>query len=101
MKQDLDVTSLDISPGAIKACYKLGLSKTIVGSVSDLNKLEYKYKSFILFGANLGLGGNINGTINMLNSLERISQPNAIIIGSYFEPLPTTKQFHLTYHQKK
>ena len=99
----IDVTSLDISPGAIKVCNELGLSKTIVGSVSELEnleKLEIKYKSFILFGANLGLGGNIEGTIKMLNSLEKISQPNAVIIGNYFEPLPTTEQYHLSYHQK-
>jgi SAM-dependent methyltransferase len=99
----VDVTSLDISPGAIKVCRELGLTKAIVGSVSELENLEdleTTYKSFILFGANLGLGGSIKGTIKMLNSLEKISQPNAIIIGNYFEPLPTTEQFHLSYHQK-
>ena len=99
-EKGIDVMALDISPGAIKVCNELGISRTIVGSIYEIEKLHKKYKSFILFGANIGLGASIEGTITMLNSLEKISEPEAIIIGDYFEPLPTSQHYHLSYHQK-
>ena len=100
MDKAIDVKSLDISPGAIEVCRRRGLPNTVVGSITQLGKMGERFKSFILFGANLGLGGTIKGTIEMLLTLSKISLPEAQIVGNYVEPTPTTDPVHKSYHQK-
>jgi SAM-dependent methyltransferase len=98
--QGLDVSGLDISEGVIYVCKKRGLTKTILGSASNLPAFKKPFNTFLLLFNNFGILGTPSDTISMLQNLYHLGTSNARILLSYADVEATKNPFHLAYHER-
>jgi SAM-dependent methyltransferase len=96
-ERGLDVTALDISPGAIEVCRERGVRRTAVGTV-DTHRGEYD--TFVLWCNNLGLLGNPTAAPAFLGALARLAAPGARIVAQGTDPYGGGGDpVHLAYHR--
>jgi 2-polyprenyl-3-methyl-5-hydroxy-6-metoxy-1,4-benzoquinol methylase len=94
------VTAVDNSPGSIEICKKQGIRNCLVLDIKDIDKLNKKYDTFLLFGNNLGLLEDFKIGFKILDNLKKIANHKAIIIASSVNPYLTKDPMHLNYHKK-
>ncbi|HQE34530.1 MAG TPA: class I SAM-dependent methyltransferase [Flavobacterium alvei] len=76
--RNLDVTSIDISPNAIKACELRGLKNA---RVQDIMALENeKFDTILLLMNGTGIFGTLKETPNFLQKLKSLLNPNGQIL---------------------
>lgn len=76
--RNLDVTSIDISPNAIKACELRGLKNA---KVQDIMTLENeKFDTILLLMNGTGIFGTLKETPNFLQKLKSLLNPNGQIL---------------------
>lgn len=78
-EKGLEVTAIDISENAIKACRLRGLTTTRVENVLDLEEKE-KFDTIILLMNGTGIFGTLDQTSNYLQKLKRLLSPNGQIL---------------------
>jgi SAM-dependent methyltransferase len=99
-QKGLDVTGIDISPGAVKVCKLRGLKKAIVRPITDVDKFRHdSFDTVLMFGNNFGLFGNAKGAKLILKKLYRITSPCARILVGTRNPYKTDDPNHLQYHR--
>lgn len=99
-QKGLDVTGIDISPGAVKVSKLRGLSKALVRPIKDVDKFRPgSFDTIILLGNNFGLFGSAGGVRLILKKLYRITAPDARIIAGTRNPYKTDDPNHLQYHR--
>ena len=98
--QGLDVVALDVSEGALFVTKQRGVKRTILGSAHKLPSFEDPFASYLLLCNNFGICGSPAGTMQMLETLHRLSTQDAKILLSYRSPIPTENPFHLAYHKR-
>jgi|SRR5271157_544228 len=99
-QKGLDVTGIDISPGAVKLCKLRGLKKTFIRSISDVDIFKPdSFDTILMLGNNFGLFGSDKRAKRILKKLYRITSIHARIIAGTLNPYQTDDQNHLQYHQ--
>ena len=99
-QKGLDVTGIDISPGAVKVCKLRGLKKAFVRPVADVDKFKpNSFDTILMLGNNFGLFGSAKGAKQILKKLYRITSPDARIIAGTRNPYKTSDPDHLQYHR--
>lgn len=95
----LEVTALDVSPGAIEVCCRRGVERTHLGEASTLDPGE-RFDTFLLFGNNLGLLGSPAAASGFLAPLRARAAPDARLLGTILDALRTENPDHLRYHAR-
>ena len=95
-----DVTGIDVSPTAIEVCQRRGLRKCFLMSVEKLNFSPDSFDTVLMMGNNLGLGGTVAGTIELLRKLRGVATREGRIIGSGRDPSRTDNPAHIAYHER-
>ncbi len=78
-EKGLEVTAIDISENAIKACRLRGLTTTRVENILDLEEKE-KFDTILLLMNGTGIFGTLDQTSNYLQKLKRLLSPNGQIL---------------------
>jgi len=99
-EKGLDVLAVDNSSGAVEVSRKRGVKQVELLSIFDLSHIDRKFSTFLMFGNNINLAGSYYGTIGFLQEIKRLSNPGAVLIGTYMAPLPSGKPYHLAYHKR-
>lgn len=76
--RNLDVTSIDISPNAIRACELRGLKNAIVQNVMTLE--HEKFDTILLLMNGTGIFGTLKETPNFIQKLKSLLNPNGQIL---------------------
>lgn len=100
LQKGLDVTGIDISPGAVKVCKLRGLKKALIRSISEVDKFKPdSFDTILMLGNNFGLFGSVDGAKRILKKLYRITSMDARIIAGTRNPYATDSPYHLQYHR--
>jgi SAM-dependent methyltransferase len=92
----IDVTALDISPGAVAICRERGVRDTVLSTVADHRG---EYDTFLLWCNNLGLLGSASEAPPFLAHLATMARPGARIVAQGTDPYATSDPIHLEYHE--
>ena len=96
----LDVTGIDVFPGAIKVSKARGLKKALVRRIEDISKFKpHSFDTVLMMGNNFGLFGGPARAKRLLKSLAIITSDDAQIIAGTRNPYGTTVREHLRYHR--
>jgi len=98
-ERGLDVTALDVSPGAVEVAVARGVRQTVCATVDEHVANGERYDSFGLFGNNLGLLESREQAPAFLAALAALARPGARIVGQGTDPYSTTDPAHLAYHE--
>jgi hypothetical protein len=98
-KKGLDVTGIDASPIAVDICLKRGLKNCLLRSIESVDSTMGTFDSIIMFGNNFGLFKSRSGAIRMLRRFDKILSPEGRILAVTLNPLMTSEDYHLAYHQ--
>lgn len=99
-ERGLHVVGLDLSPLAVQVARRRGLRHAVVGSATALPFAPASFDTFLLLGNNLGLIGNVEGTVALLRQLRELARPGAVVIASSRSPAATDNPVHLAYHER-
>ena len=99
-ERGLSVVGLDLSPLALQVARRRGLRHTVLASATVPPFAVASFDTFLLLGNNLGLAGDVEGTVAMLRQLRRLAQPGAVVIASCRNPMATDNPVHLAYHER-
>lgn len=78
-ERNLEVTAIDISENAVKACHHRGLKNVIVQHLLDLNPIT-KFDTILLLMNGTGIFGTLKETGNYLQKLKSILNKNGQIL---------------------
>ena len=81
-ERQLNVSSIDISPNAIKACTLQGLKKAKVQNILaiDTNNPDNKFDTILVLMNGTGIFGTLHDTPKFLQILKNLLQPNGQIL---------------------
>jgi SAM-dependent methyltransferase len=96
----LDVTALDISPGAVEVCRRRGVRDVLLGSAPEAAAGRGGYDTFLMMGENLGLIGGREQAATFLSGLAAAARPGARIIGHGADPHETADPVHVRYRER-
>ena len=94
-----EVMGIDLSPLAVEVSRLRGVKDARVMDVTAMSFPDAYFDTVLMMGANLGIVGENSEIRRVLSSLNRVSKPDAIIIGSTRDPLKTENPAHLAYHE--
>lgn len=94
---NIDVVALDVSSGGIEVCKRRGIKNTYQGDIFNYKNSQL-FGCVLLLGNNLGIGGNYEGTANLLNKCKELIKPGGFILLHFISPTPTQNEDHLSYH---
>ena len=95
-----NVLGIDESPLAVKVCKERGCRQV---KIMDILKPKLKAKTFntiILFGNNLGIGGDLKGTKKLLKILRRLAKKDGILLLSSIDVKATKDKGHINYQKR-
>jgi len=96
----LPVSGLDVSPGALWVAGQRGLSRRVWASVSPPPFASGIFDTLLLLGGNLGIGGTMSGSCEVLRSLRHLVRSDGRLLASSRNVLGTADEVHLAYHQR-
>lgn len=79
LEKNGNVFGIDISPKVIEVANKMGYKNCLVADIFSFSP-NRKFETIILFGNDLGIGGNIKKTEKLLNILKRILKDHGQIL---------------------
>jgi SAM-dependent methyltransferase len=95
-----EVVAIDISLLALEVSRARGVKDCQLMDVRDLYFPDDYFDTVIMFGNNFGIAGDIMETRRMLDSLQRVTRKDSIVIASTRDPLKTDNPVHLVYHEQ-
>ena len=99
-QKGFDVTAIDNSPGAIEVCQLRGLKNAFVRPIANVGEFApNSFETILMLGNNFGLFGDPNNAKSLLETLSRITSPEARIIAETRNPYQTDSKEHLEYHE--
>lgn len=96
----LEVVAIDISPLALEVAGLRGVRDRRLMDMTSLSLPEGYFDTVVMFGNNLGIGGDAHQTKLVLKSLHHITGEDGIVIASTRDPLNTDNPAHLAYHEQ-
>lgn len=96
-KKGFDVYGIDFSPLAIRVCKERGLW----AEVKDIFKMRKPaaYDTILLFGNNIGIGGDLKGAEKLLKKLNTLVDKKGRILLTSIDVTKTSNPKHKAYHQ--
>ena len=94
-----EVVGIDLAPLAVEVSRLRGVRDARVMDVTELSFPDNHFDTVLMMGSNLGIVGEIPEIRRVLSSLDRVTQPDGIIIGSTSDALKTENPAHLAYHE--
>jgi len=94
------VVGLDVSPLALAVARRRGVQHTVWAAATAPPFAAASFDTFLLLGNNLGLAGDVEGTVAMLRRLRRLARPGGVLIASCRDPAATENPVHLAYHER-
>jgi SAM-dependent methyltransferase len=98
-ERGIEVTGLDISPGALRVSRARGVRELVRATVDEHAVVGPRYDLFLLLGNNLGLLEGPGRAPDFLAALAAMARPGATIIAQGTDPHGTTDPVHLGYHE--
>ena len=96
-----DVVALDVDDLCLEVCRRRGVAQLFSGTIFDLLETSPEpFDTFLLMGHNLGLLAGPDEAVKFLETLGKMANPGARILGTNLEPLGTDDPLHLSYHQQ-
>jgi len=77
-ERGVDVTGLDISPGAIATCTARGLKKTMTGSIFDIDGM--KFDTILLLMNGIGVAGSLSDLHRFFVQIKLLLEPGGQIL---------------------
>ena len=96
----LEVVAIDISSLALEVARLRGVRDCRFMDVTKLSLPEGHLDTVIMFGNNLGIGGDIQKTQGVLRSFYHVTGEDGIMIASTRDPLNTDNPAHMAYHER-
>ena len=94
-----EVVGIDLAPGAVAACKKIGIKEVHLMSAADLKFSVADFDTVVMYGNNFGVLGDDDSIIKMLRTIHRITSNDGIIIAGSGDVVKTDDKEHLAYHQ--
>jgi SAM-dependent methyltransferase len=96
------VTALDTSPGAVRACRQRGVREVYLGTLRQAaaDGMTGGFDSALLLGNNIGLLGSREAAGPFLADLGALLRPGGVIVGTATDPYRTDRRAHLDYHER-
>lgn len=98
-EQGLDVTGIDVSPGAVAVCRERGLRDARVLGITRIERDSRPWDTMLLLGANFGLMGSADGARALPDRLAAVGGENARIIAESRDPATISDPVHLAYRE--
>ena len=98
IERGVEVTGLDISPGALSVCRERGAEALILGDVIQAPMPARGFETALLFGNNIGMGGTPEGIMRMLSRLRRHISETVILVS--VDVSATRSPQHLAYRNR-
>lgn len=100
-QQGLDVTAIDLSPGAVEVCRRRGVKNVLVRSMADVSTFAAdSFDTVLMLGHNFGLLGSADEARRRLGELANITSSQARLLVSTLDPYRTDSPDHLAYHER-
>lgn len=96
-----DITGCDIDPALVALCRARGCEKVAEADILAGDLGEDAWDTALLFGNNLGLGGNPEGTRRLLGALRHALAPGGRVLFTSVDVTQTDNPTHLAYHQRR
>jgi SAM-dependent methyltransferase len=98
--QSLDVTGVDVSPGAVDVCLRRGVRDV---RLADLRTPpdDKRWGSVLLMCGNLGLAGGWDETRELLNRLHGMCRPGAVLAADTVDPTQSDDPVSVAYRDAK
>jgi SAM-dependent methyltransferase len=94
-----EVVGIDLSPLAVEVSRRRGVRDAKVMDANAMDFPDDHFDTVLMMGANLGIVGDVPEIRKVVASLDRVTKPDATIIGSTRDPLKTGNPAHLAYHE--
>lgn len=95
-----EVLGIDNSPGAIKACHKLGIKNARVLSITQISRKLGVFDTIIMYGNNFGLFSSFKRARWLLKRMHRMTSDKGRIIACTTDPYQTNIPEHKRYHRR-
>lgn len=99
MARDIPATGIDISAGAIDTCAQRGLDNLHQLDVMT-NPLPTGFDTILIFGNNIGIGGDFDGACILMRRLRDALAPGGQILATGLDIAATKNPVHLAYHAR-
>ena len=97
----VDVAGLDISPGAVQVCRRRGCQRVAQADIMDPEAPPgAPFRTALLFGNNIGIGGTAGGTVRMLRRLRAVLEDDGRVLVTSLDVERTSTPAHLAYHAR-
>ena len=97
-KKGLDITGIDSSKLAISVCRQRGCKSVVA---QDIFKFKNKtFDTILLFGNNIGIGGNLNGVKRLLKKLRSLAKKGSILMLNSIDVKITKNVEYFAYHKR-
>ncbi|MFA6023630.1 MAG: class I SAM-dependent methyltransferase [Candidatus Gracilibacteria bacterium] len=96
-KKGFDICGIDFSPLAVRVCKERGL-KAEMKDVFKMRKTS-AYNTVLLFGNNIGIGGDLKGAENLLKKLNTLVDKKGRVLLTSMDVSKTDNPKHKAYHQ--
>ncbi len=96
-KNGFDICGIDFSPLAVRVCKERGLD----ADVKDIFKMRKTaaYDTILLFGNNIGIGGDLKGAEKLLKKLNTLVNKKGRVLLMSIDVTKTDNPKHKAYHQ--
>ena len=84
-----EVVGIDLALGAIEACKKRGIKEVYQKSAGNLKFADAEFDTIVMYGNNFGLLGDDESIIKMLQTFQRITSDDGIIIAGSADVVKT------------
>jgi SAM-dependent methyltransferase len=98
-ERGVDVTGLDVSPGALGVARSRGVRRLVRATVDQHATAGQRYDTFLMLGNNLGLVEGRERAPAFLEALAAMARPGARVIAQGTDPYGTSDPVHLGYHE--
>lgn len=80
------VAAVDVSPNAVRAARERGVERALAMDMFDLGLRRNRFRSILLWGAQIGLAGSLAGAADLLCGLARIADGAGRLLLSQYDP---------------
>ncbi|MEO1543626.1 MAG: class I SAM-dependent methyltransferase [Pseudomonadota bacterium] len=102
-RRGIETTGIDLSPGAVAVARSRGcrdVREADVLTADDDLLPQAAFRTVVLFGNNVGIGGTIEGAATLLGRLARATKPLGRLLVTGLDVANTSAMHHLAYHAR-
>ncbi|APX13523.1 class I SAM-dependent methyltransferase [Tateyamaria omphalii] len=101
-QRGVEATGIDLSPGAVEVARERGCRDVTHGDIMahDLPLPRGHFRTIIVFGNNIGIGGTYEGAISLLRNLTHTATAQCRLLVTGLDVGNTDRPNHLAYHQR-